>query len=131
MKIKYALTTKVVSQNGFIRDPDVNGEPATTLHPLLHEAEVGYDADFCVWRWTSNDQIPPADCEAKFQLHRLPLFKRETQDEVREIENRRFIEEYRRRQPAEPSAEERAEARAAFGPGAEVVDIFSGRRFTT
>ena len=32
---------------------------------------------------------------------------------------------------AEAEAEERFEARAAFGPGVEVVDIITGRRYTT
>ena len=42
-----------------------------------------------------------------------------------------FFAEYRKNQPAEPGAEERFEALAAHGPGVELVDVISGRRFTT
>ena len=38
---------------------------------------------------------------------------------------------YRASQPAEASAEEQYEMRAAFGPGVEVVDIITGRRHRT
>jgi len=42
-----------------------------------------------------------------------------------------FFAAYRANQPSEPSAEQRFEARAAHGPGVEIVDVISGRRFTT
>tara|TARA_R100001198_G_C5064497_1_gene113844 strand:- start:109 stop:483 length:375 start_codon:yes stop_codon:yes gene_type:complete len=42
-----------------------------------------------------------------------------------------FFAQYRASQPAQPSSEERFEARAAFGPGQTVVDAITGRKFTT
>lgn len=45
---------------------------------------------------------------------------------ARDEENRIFIEEYKKNQSA-PSQEEIFEMRAAFGEGAKVVDIISGR----
>lgn len=42
-----------------------------------------------------------------------------------------FFSAYRANQPSEPTAEQRFEARAAHGPGVEIVDVISGRRFTT
>lgn len=42
-----------------------------------------------------------------------------------------FAKAYRKRQPKRPSAEEHFEARAAFGPRVKVVDVISGRKFTT
>jgi len=50
---------------------------------------------------------------------------------AREANTAEFLAEYRRQQAATPSAEERFEARAAFGEGVEVVDVISGRRFVT
>jgi hypothetical protein len=40
---------------------------------------------------------------------------------------REAIAAYAAAQPAQPSEEERAEMRAAFGPGATVVDVLTGR----
>lgn len=37
------------------------------------------------------------------------------------------VEQYRAAQPADPSAEELAEMRAAFGPGAKVINVITGR----
>jgi hypothetical protein len=41
------------------------------------------------------------------------------------------VDRYRRSQPAVPSAGMRAEARAAHGAGVKLVDVFTGRTFTT
>jgi len=82
-----------------------------------------------VVRWSSNDQVPPRDllndwCEAgcisKGTL-RVSL-------EARDADLTAFMEEYRRRQPAQPSGEEMFGLRANFEPGTEVVDVISGRR---
>ena len=42
-----------------------------------------------------------------------------------------FMKVYKKRQSKRPSGEERFEAMAAFGPGVDVVDLFSGRKFRT
>ena len=53
-------------------------------------------------------------------------FSRTATAEKRDEQTRRFIEEYKKNQ-AEPTEEELAEMRAAFGAGAKVVDVISGR----
>lgn len=42
-----------------------------------------------------------------------------------------FLSDYRKARASGPSDEERCEARAAFGPGVELVDVVTGRRWTT
>lgn len=85
-----------------------------------------------VARWTTNGQVPPADAMAL--LEALGFVSAEVvaaSATVRDAETAAFFAEYRRRQPAVPSDEEQYEMRAAFGPGVEVVDVISGRRWTT
>lgn len=42
-----------------------------------------------------------------------------------------FLQDYRTARAAGPSDEERAEARAAHGPGVTLVDVVTGQRWTT
>jgi hypothetical protein len=79
-----------------------------------------------VVRWQSNGAVPPADCCA--QWARLGLaFDLAKTTAARDTELAAFLAEYRRTATA-PSAEQRAEMRAAFGPGTEVVNVITGRR---
>lgn len=80
-----------------------------------------------VVRWRSNDQVPPTDCLIKMGIHGAELARME---EVRDRELDAFLAEYRAQQPAEPTAEERFEMRAAFGIGARIVNIITGRAVT-
>lgn len=105
--------------------------PQNNIQDHWVESEVGFDAEDGVYRWTSNGNIPPADCYNSHSIDQLPNFDLKKQLAVHERELAAFFEEYRRHQPAEPSAEELYEARAAHGPGVELVDVISGRRFTT
>ena len=57
-------------------------------------------------------------------------FSREATRIAREEEVNREIEEYRRN-PPRVTKEDLLEMRAAFGPGQEVVDIFTGHRYLT
>ena len=53
---------------------------------------------------------------------------------AREIHTKAFLEEYtiaQKNRTAEQIREERFEARAAMGPGVEMVNIFTGERYTT
>lgn len=84
-----------------------------------------------VVRWNSNGQVPPSDVIDHAVAGGVPGIDVNACELARAADTRAFFAEYRRRQPAVPSAEERAEARAAFGPGVEVVDAISGRRFRT
>lgn len=81
-----------------------------------------------VGRWTTNRVVPAdvADQLAAFGL--APGLDLAATKAARDAETAAFLQQYRDRQPAQASAEEVAEMRAAFGPGAEVVDVISGRR---
>lgn len=85
-----------------------------------------------VWRWRVNDACPFDDLLAAMERRGLVTLDERVQTGLqRQRDTAAFLAEYRRRQPAEPTSEERAEARAAFGSGEEVVDVLSGRRYTT
>jgi hypothetical protein len=84
-----------------------------------------------VHRWRDSGQVP-----CKEILKRLGLTQEELERNTaaRDVDTDAFIAEYQRRQSErtpEQLAEERAEARAAHGPGVELVNIFTGDRFIT
>ena len=87
---------------------------------------TAYTDDGKVWRWPENNAVVPPDVCREYGI---PCGAEHLA--ARDAEIAAFVAEYRRRQPAEPSAEERAEARAAHGAGVELVDVVTGRRFTT
>lgn len=89
------------------------------------EAEA-YTDDGKVWRWCSNDHVCPLDCLDEYGI---PADKA-AQQAARDAELVAFAEQYRQNYKG-PSAEERAEARAAHGPGVELVNVLTGRRWTT
>lgn len=106
----------------FTKPAGVKGQP-----PFAADA-YSYDGGK-VWRWQSNGQVIPLDACREYGI---PC-DGAAQAAAREAEVDAFLAEYRRQKLAAggPSAEERAEARAAFGPGARVVDIVTGEGFTT
>jgi hypothetical protein len=85
-----------------------------------------------VWRWKSNDQVPPEDVvEAMAARGLVSAFEVAACECARERELAAFVAEYRLTQPPVPSREEQYELEAAFGKGTEVVDVISGRKWTT
>ena len=76
--------------------------------------------------WNSNGNYLPADC-AEILSHTDFPFSLEETARAREAQTAAFLESYRKNYKG-PSAEERAEMKAAFGEGATVVDIISGER---
>lgn len=87
--------------------------------------------DGLVLRWHSNDRVPPADVIAAWQVDDAT---RAACDAARDAELAAFLADYRQARDArtpEQRAEERAEARAAHGPGVELVDVLTGERFRT
>jgi hypothetical protein len=84
-----------------------------------------------VLRWKSNGAVVPADCARL--AHAIGIrVSIDSCDRVRDAELSRTLARYRRaNRDRQPSNEERAEARAAFGPDAKIVNIFTGREFTT
>ena len=99
---------------------------------VMHNSKTGQDT---VYRWDSNGQIPFSDMLNDFCA--LGLITQAVVDksiEVREIETAQFIESYKKAQKLrspEQIAEERFEARAAMGSGVDMVNIFTGERYTT
>jgi hypothetical protein len=82
-----------------------------------------------VGRWTTNGHAIPVDVAAQLAAFGLaPGLDLAATKAVSDVETADAIQRYRDRQPAEASAEEVAEMRAAFGPGAEVADVITGRR---
>ena len=84
-----------------------------------------------VLRWSATDRVPPNDILEFWQYvgHEFDAMKTKRAGQK---EREEFIERYRERQAGqEVSEEHRAELRAAFGPGVEVVDVFTGRKIIT
>ena len=81
-----------------------------------------------IMRWTTNNHVPPLDCLefAKFGLKmpvNVPASVAQGDKETQEA-----IQAYREHQAArEISLEERFEMEAAFGKGAKIVDIITGK----
>ena len=80
------------------------------------------------WQWQSNDAYCPLDaCKA----YNIPCDV-VLQEQARSKQLHEFLERYRQQQAkVEPSAEEQYEMRAAFGPGATITNILTGRKYTT
>jgi hypothetical protein len=85
------------------------------------------DADGII-RWKTNNVVPFADMLEANGITGDELARHVA---AREKDNDAFFAEYRRRQPAKPSAEAMYEMRAAFGPGQVIVDVITGRRVRT
>jgi len=82
-----------------------------------------------VVRWNSNDRVPFDDMLQEFL--QAGLIDRQTlvnSNEARRVETAQFLANYRANYRG-PSEEERFEARAAFGPGARVVNVITGHEY--
>jgi len=78
-----------------------------------------------VWRWTSNNAVCPLDACVEYGI---PC-DMDAQKVAREKEIDKVLADYRRRMENHvPSAEEMYEMRAAFGEGAEVVNVITGKK---
>lgn len=78
-------------------------------------------------KWRNNRRYLHDDFCEKLEYACYP-FSRKATARAREEADRAFFEEYRKADHT-PSAEMLAEMRAAFGEGAVVVDVISGRKF--
>lgn len=101
----------------------VNSEKFSSKEPSEAYTEDGGKT----WRWCSNNSYLMLDTCAKFGVPCDPV----AQEAARSAQVDKFLESYRKNQPATPSPEEEFEMRAAFGPGAEVVDVITGRKWRT
>ena len=82
-----------------------------------------------VLTWKSNGRSPMDDMLAAWVV--LGIITREqarATSEARQTETAAFLADYRAN-PPQPDAEQLAEMRAAFGPGAEVVNVITGQRY--
>lgn len=87
-----------------------------------------YTDDGRVWRWASNNAVVPLDAAADYGI---PV-DAAAQAAARDAELTAFVASYKAaRKNRRPSAEERYELRAAFGPGQTVVNILTGERTRT
>jgi hypothetical protein len=83
-----------------------------------------------VVRWNSNDRIPFGDMLSEFATAGwISVQTVENSLAQRKIEDRISIENYRKNYKG-PSQEEMFEARAAFGAGARVYNVFTGTSYS-
>lgn len=82
-----------------------------------------------IMRWKSNDRIPPVEIleYAEYLGYNIDLAKCKR---IQDKEIQAFLEQYREACNG-PSEEERMEARAVHGPGVTLVNIVTGKRWTT
>lgn len=82
-----------------------------------------------VVRWNSNDHVPFDDMLKDFEdAGWIDALTRLNSNNTRKLEDAEFLENYRRNYKG-PTDEERFEARAAFGAGAEVVNVITGQKW--
>jgi len=95
---------------------------------ISRTSEVNFDGQ--VYRWKTNDRVPPADAIRSYGIDKLPNFSKQVHDEARDAETQAFLADYRKRMENwQPSEEQRCEMRAAYGAGAEVVNVITGKKY--
>ena len=83
-----------------------------------------------VMTWNSNGNVPPVECVALAAHLGMPVDIAKC-NAARTAQQEAFFASYRKRNRKGPSAEARAEARAAHGAGVKLVDVITGRTWTT
>ena len=88
-----------------------------------------------VVRWTSNNRVPPTEyVEAFLTAGLITTEVANASEDARNADLTAFLADYAQAQAErtpEQIAEERFEARAAIGEGVEMVNVFTGERYTT
>lgn len=79
-----------------------------------------------IYRWKSNDHVPFDDL---LEEAGVPADVRARCKTARAADTAAFLEDYRANYKG-PSDEERAEMRAAFGPGTVVMNVVTGTKVT-
>lgn len=95
----------------------------------LAEEPYAYTVTDGVIRWDSNNAVPPQEFLDLF-AHVGVEFDMAASQAARDADMDEFLAAYRRNYRG-PSDEERAEARAAMGEGAEMVNVITGHRWRT
>ena len=75
--------------------------------------------------WVSSNNYLPEDCAEMLSFTNF-IFDIQATAEARDKQTNEFLEAYRKNYKG-PSEEEKAEMRAAFGEGAEIVDVITGK----
>ena len=114
-----SLIKDLSSTNKFFRE-----DAERVARQLITAATITKD----VIRWNSNNQVPPVDILELAEHIGLPINLAKCKM-VRDEENAAFIAEAMKN--FSNNAENDAEARAAFGPGVKLVNVITGRRWTT
>lgn len=78
-------------------------------------------------KWSSSGNYLPADVVEKLTFAGADFFSAEATAAKREAQTAAFLDSYRRNYKG-PSEEEKAEMRAAFGEGATVVNVITGKK---
>lgn len=94
--------------------------------------ETFYDRENEVYRWKSNNAVPPQDVLEEVGLDNETIVK---SNDIRSAEQAAFVAEYIREQErfwndeefASERQERMSEMRSAFGKGTNVTNIFTGR----
>jgi len=101
-----------------------------------NQGEVAVENGACGWKFDSGE-FRPLMADAMQELEDAGLVDETTVTRTavaREAHTTAFLKEYRVAQSqrsAEQIAEERWEARAAFGPGETIVNMITGEKYTT
>ena len=83
-----------------------------------------------VYVYATTGRVPPADTVVQYGIDKLPGFDKALHDRIRDEQTDRILADYRESMKGyKPSAEELFEMRAAFGPGATLVDVITGKKF--
>ena len=102
---------------------------------ILDSFKDTYFTDNNALRWKSNNRCLMSDAmEELFLADKVTEMVVRATKIARDKENEEFLEEYRKAQAnrtADEIAEQRMEARAAMGPGVEMVNIITGETYTT
>jgi hypothetical protein len=95
-----------------------------TPHPSL--AYTLKSEDYKIIRWASNDAVIPSDIMEKLEWPHKGIMGDARAKQTQDALNQYFVNQAQR--TPEQIAEEQFEMRAAFGAGAEVVNIITGKR---
>jgi hypothetical protein len=98
-----------------------------TEFKTTYTSEAYTDDGGATWCWVSNNRPVPLDACREYAIP-CDFF---AQKAAESAHLDAFMAAYRASQPATPSPEEQFELRAAFGSGKTVVDVVTGRRWTT
>ena len=92
----------------------------------IHMKYDAYQDDDGVWRWKSNNRVPFKDMLECWGLDSETMQKC---IEAKEKDTSAFLKSYRKQmENYVPSSEERFEMQAAFGEGAQVVNVITGQK---